>query len=169
MGNILWPILLQLIGILVIIAEFILPSFGVLTITSLAIFGYSLYLVFTGVSVSAGYMFVVFDLLLIPVLVIVEIKLLAFLPVTLRKTLSSKEGANAQPQELTSLIGISGSAITDLRPSGAASLNGQRYDVVSTGEYIEKGSCIIVTIVDGNRIVVKKSKSDINTVSDQNQ
>ncbi len=162
MGNILWPIVLQLIGILVIIAEFILPSFGILTITSLAIFGYSLYIVFTDVSAAAGYIFVVFDLLLIPVLVIVEIKLLAFLPVTLRKTLSSKDGANVQPQELTDLIGTTGSAITDLRPSGTATLEGQRYDVVSTGEYIEKGSAIEVTVVDGNRIVVKKCKSDKN-------
>jgi membrane-bound serine protease (ClpP class) len=160
MGNILWPIVLQLIGILVIIAEFILPSFGILTITSLAIFGYSLYIVFTDVSVTAGYIFVLFDLLLIPVLVVVEIKLLAFLPVTLRKTLSSKDGASAQSQELTSLIGTTGSAITDLRPSGTASLDGHRYDVVSTGEYIEKGSAIVVTIVDGNRIVVKKCKSE---------
>jgi membrane-bound serine protease (ClpP class) len=156
MGNILWPIALQLIGVLVIIAEFILPSFGILTVTSLAIFGYSLYIVFTDISFTTGYIFVIFDILLIPVLVIVEIKLLAFLPVTLRKTLSSKDGANVQPQELTGLIGTNGSAITNLRPSGTALFNGQRYDVVSTGEYIEKGSAIVVTVVDGNRIVVKK-------------
>lgn len=165
-GEIIWPIVLQLVAIIVIIAEFILPSLGILTVTSLAIFAYSLYIVFTRVSVTAGYIFVIFDLLLIPLLVIMEIKLLAFLPVTLRKTLSSKDGANAQAEELKQLIGRIGNAITDLRPSGTAQLDGRRYDVVSTGEYIEKGSKIMVTIVDGNRIVVKKNVSSINTDSD---
>jgi membrane-bound serine protease (ClpP class) len=168
-GNILWPILLQLIGIVVIVAEFILPSLGILTITSFAIFGYSLYLVFTKVSVSAGYIFVIFDLLLIPVLVIIEIKLLAFLPVTLRKTLSSKDGAIVQSKELKELIGVTGSAITNLRPAGAALLNGNRFDVVSSGEYIEKGSDVIVSIVDGNRIVVKKKIMTLENGQDHNQ
>jgi membrane-bound serine protease (ClpP class) len=168
-GNIFWPIILQLVAIVVIIAEFILPSFGVLTVISLAIFGYSLYIVFTSVSVTAGYVFVIFDLLLIPVLIIIEIKLLAFLPVTLRQTLSSKDGATVQAKELSELLGLTGQAITDLRPAGTASLNGSRYDVVSTGEYIEKGSEIIVSTVDGNRIVVKKKLSSINTNSVQDQ
>lgn len=154
--NLIWPIILQLFAIAVIIAEFILPSFGILTIAALFLFGYSLFLVFTGVSSSVGYIFVVIDLILIPVLVLSGIKLLAFMPVTLKKTLGGKDGVTAQQKTLDHLVGLSGTAITDLRPAGTVILEGKRFDVVSDGEYIEKDSEITVSKADGNRVVVKR-------------
>ena len=51
----LWPVILQLLGIVVIIAEMILPSAGLLTIAALGLFGYSLFLVFSTISVTTGF------------------------------------------------------------------------------------------------------------------
>lgn len=150
------PIILQLVGVVVIIAEIILPSGGILSIVALGVFGYSLFIVFNEISMTIGFSFVAADLILIPVLVIVGLKLLARSPVTLRKTLSRKEGVSSQSSELESYVGTQGNAVTDLRPAGIAFINGKRVDVVTRGEYLEKDSAIIVTAVTGNQIIVRK-------------
>jgi membrane-bound serine protease (ClpP class) len=54
-----------------------------------------------------------------------------------------------------SLMGRYGTAISDLRPSGTADLEGDRVDVVSDGEFITRGSPLEVIRVEGRRIVVK--------------
>jgi membrane-bound serine protease (ClpP class) len=154
--RLLLPIILQLVGVVVIIAEIILPSGGILSIAALGVFGYSLFIVFNEISMTIGFSFVAADLILIPVLVIVGLKLLARSPVTLRKTLSRKEGVSSQSSELESYVGRQGSALTDLRPAGIAVINGKRVDVVTRGEYLEKDSAIIVTAVTGNQIIVRK-------------
>jgi len=152
------PIVLQLAGIVVIIAEIILPSGGILSIAALGLFGYSLFIVFNEISNTVGFAFVAADLVLIPVLVIVGLKLLARSPVTLRKTLSRKEGVSSQSSELDSYIDMEGTAVTDLRPAGTAVINGKRVDVVTRGEYFEKDSVILVIAVTGNQIIVRKKE-----------
>ena len=154
--SLLFPIILQLVGVVVIIAEIILPSGGILSIAALGVFGYSLFIVFNEISMIIGFSFVAADLILIPVLVIVGLKLLARSPVTLRKTLSRKEGVSSQSSELESYVGAQGNAVTNLRPAGIAVINGKRVDVVTRGEYLEKDSAIIVTAVTGNQIIVRK-------------
>jgi membrane-bound ClpP family serine protease len=154
--SLLFPIILQLVGVVVIIAEIILPSGGILSIAALGVFGYSLFIVFNEISMIIGFSFVAADLILIPVLVIVGLKLLARSPVTLRKTLSRKEGVSSQSSELESYVGTQGNAVTDLRPAGIGIINGKRVDVVTRGEYLEKDSAIIVTAVTGNQIIVRK-------------
>lgn len=150
------PIILQLAGVVVIIAEIIIPSGGILSIAALGVFGYSLFIVFNEISNTVGFAFVAADLILIPVLVIVGLKLLARSPVTLRKTLSRKEGVSSQSSELESYVGTQGNAVTDLRPAGIAVINGKRVNVVTRGEYLDKDSAIIVTAVTGNQIIVRK-------------
>jgi len=154
--RLLLPIILQLVGVVVIIAEIILPSGGILSIAALGVFGYSLFIVFNEISMIIGFSFVAADLILIPVLVIVGLKLLARSPVTLRKTLSRKEGVSSQSSELESYVGTQGNAITDLRPAGIAVINGKRVDVVTRGDYLEKDSAIVVAAVTGNQIIVRK-------------
>ncbi len=149
-------IILQLVGVVVIIAEIILPSGGILSIVALSVFGYSLYIAFSEISKTVGFAFVAADLVLIPVLVIVGLKLLARSTVTLRKTLSREEGVSSQSSALESYVGTQGNAVTDLRPTGIAVINGKRVDVVTRGEYLEKDSAIIVTTVTGNQIIVRK-------------
>jgi membrane-bound ClpP family serine protease len=151
-------IILQLVGILVIIAEIIIPSGGILAILAVGVFGYSLYIVFTQVSATTGMLFVMADLVIIPVLVYFGIKVLAKSPVTLRTRLSKKDGVTSQDPVQNALLGMEGRAVTDLRPSGVAMIDQQRIDVVTRGEYLDKQTEIIVTAVRGNRIVVKQKE-----------
>jgi len=151
-------IVLQLAGILVIIAEIIIPSGGILGILAAGLIGYSLYLVFSQVSATAGMVFVMADLAIIPVLVYFGIKVLAKSPVTLRTRLSKRDGVTSQDAAQNALLGMEGRTVSDLRPSGVAIIDRQRVDVVTRGEYIEKGTDIVVTAVRGNQIVVKQKE-----------
>jgi membrane-bound ClpP family serine protease len=153
----LWiPILLQALGALVLIAEFVLPSAGILTIIAASLIGYSLYMVFTDISTFAGYMMILADLFVLPAVVFVGFKIMASSPVTLKTSLSREAGYTSQSEALAGWLGKTGEAITDLRPAGTAKIEGKRVDVVSRGEYIGKGSQIRVTAVDGNRVVVRE-------------
>lgn len=160
MKEYLIPILLQLAGVAVVIAEIILPSAGLLTLLAMSLFGYSLYMVFQEISSMAGIAFVAADLVLIPTLVIVGIKMLVRSPVTLRTELSSKQGVTSQAPELDRYIGQKGEALTDLRPAGMAKIGDRRVDVVTRGEYVEKGFALVVVAVTGNQIVVRKSEEN---------
>ncbi len=53
------------------------------------------------------------------------------------------------------LLDGTGTALTQLRPSGVANINGQRVDVVTEGGLIERGAKIKVVVVEGARIVVR--------------
>ncbi len=132
---------------------------GLLTVTAIALFGYSLFLVFSQISPMTGLIFVISDVCLIPVLIVAGIKILAASPVTLRTSLDAKEGVQSQPAEWNTILGVKGRAITDLHPAGAALLNDKRYDVVSMGEFIPRGSTVSVVSVEGNRIVVRREET----------
>ncbi len=150
--------ILQLTGVGVIIAEIILPTGGILSIIACGVFGYSLYIVFTGISTTVGFTFAAGDLVLIPVLVIIGIKLLAKSPATLRKTLSREDGVSSQSPELDKFQDMDGTAVTNLRPAGTAVIDGRRVDVVTQGEYLEKDTVISVYSVTGNQIIVRKKE-----------
>ncbi len=59
-------------------------------------------------------------------------------------------------EELHALTGAEGQALSELSPSGFASIGGQRYHVLSQGPYIEKGESIIVVDSRGGYLVVKQ-------------
>jgi len=155
-GALIIPVILQLAAVAVLIAEIIIPTGGILGIITAGLFGYSLYLVFTGISPAAGMLFVAADVVLVPVVLFAGIKLLVKSPVTLKTSLSKADGYSSQAEDLAGLMGQSGKALTDLRPAGIGMISGKRVDVVSRGEYSEKGMEIVVLAVDGNRVVVKK-------------
>ncbi len=89
------PVVLQLAGVLIIIAEIILPSGGLLSLVAVGLFGYSLFIVFHDISTMAGTYFVLADLIIIPALLALGLKILARSPATLRETLSSESGVAA--------------------------------------------------------------------------
>jgi len=159
-GALIIPIVLQLAAVAVLIVEIIIPTGGILGILTAGLFGYSLYLVFTGISPAVGMLFIAADVVLVPVVLFAGIKLLAKSPVTLKTSLSKADGYSSQAEDLAGLAGLTGKAVTDLRPAGMAMINNRRVDVVSRGEYIEKGKEIVVLLVDGNRVVVKKNEKD---------
>ena len=61
--------------------------------------------------------------------------------------------------ETSSLVGFDGVAATDLKPSGSATINDRRVDVISSGVFISAGTSIVVTKHEGSRVVVELDES----------
>lgn len=57
--------------------------------------------------------------------------------------------------EKPELLGQTGVALTDLRPSGTAIINRERTDVVTEGPMIQRGTSIKVVALEGIRVVVR--------------
>ena len=160
MKAVIMPIVLQLAGIAVVFAEIFIPSGGLLGVIAAGLFGYSLFIVFSDISNTVGAYFLAADIIGLPFLIYFGLKMLARSPATLTKTLSSKEGVSSQNPALELFINQKGETLADLRPSGPALIGNQRVDVVSRGEYIDKGAQIIVVAVKGNRVVVSQLNDD---------
>ena len=72
----------------------------------------------------------------------------------LSHTLSASRADSHEIKDLKP--GDAGLAMTFLRPSGKAEIDGEHYDVVSEGEFLEKGTPIMVSEIRGNRVIVKR-------------
>lgn len=66
----------------------------------------------------------------------------------------STQADSAETNDLNYFVGKVGMAHTPLRPAGIADLDGVRLNVVTEGDFIERGMPVRVVRVDGNRIVV---------------
>ena len=73
----------------------------------------------------------------------------------LNDSISTEDGYVASESRVE-LLGRKLIAYTDLRPAGVAILDNEKLDVVTDGDFIEKGNKIEVIRVEGMRIVVKK-------------
>ncbi len=76
--------------------------------------------------------------------------------VILKDAEKQDEGFVAQRTERAELMGLIGTAVTPLHPSGTMLLKNKRYDVVTEGDFIEKGSQVEVLQIEGARIVVRR-------------
>ncbi|MCC7242122.1 MAG: nodulation protein NfeD [Acidobacteria bacterium] len=77
----------------------------------------------------------------------------------LKEALTASEGYASPPASDSRWLGRHGTAISTLRPAGIADLDGERVDVVSEGTFIDAGEPIDVIHVDGNRIVVRRTRA----------
>ena len=73
----------------------------------------------------------------------------------LNDSISTEDGYVASESRVE-LVGKKLKAYTDLRPAGVAILDNEKLDVVTDGDFIEKGNEIVIVRVEGMRIVVKK-------------
>ena len=63
---------------------------------------------------------------------------------------------------LADLLGKEGVALSSLRPGGYAEIDGERIDVITKGEMIDKDAPLVVVEVEGNRVVVtQKSEKTV--------
>lgn len=67
-----------------------------------------------------------------------------------------KEYGYISSSDLDYLLGKIGITITDLRPAGSVDIDGVKFDVISDGEYILKGTKVEIFKVKGVKLLVKK-------------
>ncbi len=149
-------LILVLIGAALIIIEMLIPGFGIAGISGAA-------------AVIAGLIIGSND----PISALFSVAILSIAAVIIFKVVfgKRKNGKNSRivlnesiaaeatdrvTAESAELIGKQGLALTALRPSGAALINGKRYDVLADGEFIAKDEPIVVCAVEGLRISVRR-------------
>jgi membrane-bound serine protease (ClpP class) len=159
-------IIMFVLGVALILVEvFVIPGFGIAGVSGIILIIASLFLSligsdpvldFEGVSVAIIQLSVA--LLGAIVLVFVMAKYLPKTNIFKKFVLSDAEKTNkgfSSHATSKDLVGAEGIALTDLRPSGTAEINGKKVDVVTESEYVEKGKHLKVITVEGIRVVVK--------------
>jgi len=161
-----WEELLLVAGgvILLGLEVFVVPGFGIAGIAGIAALVAGLGLTLVGAGATASVIVGALGRVAVSILLALAsgMALLSVLPrlpfgrrLVLDTDLRSGEGYASAPESDRLQLGHTGTALSPLRPAGVADINGARVDVVSEGSFIEAGSAIEVTRVDGNRIVVR--------------
>lgn len=147
-------VVLIILGLALLCAEIFLPSFGV--VGGLGLVSIISGVILTAKSVSQGIIMLFVVLVFAVVIMYLLYKLVASKrsPLVLKESLKEDQGS----EHLKYFIGKTGEAITPLRPSGTADFDGVRLDVLTRGEFIEKGKSIEVLEILGNKIVVATKK-----------
>jgi membrane-bound serine protease (ClpP class) len=154
--------------VLLFLEAFVIPGFGIAGIAGITALLAGLSLSMIGGGATWEYTLravsqVVFSLLIALFASLLMLRWLPRLPfgrrLILESGLPAGQGYASAPETDVNWLGKEGTAVSFLRPAGIAEIGGQRLDVVSDGEFIESGTAIIVTRVDGNRIVVRRQRA----------
>lgn len=161
-------VLLVVLGLVLLALElFVIPGFGVAGILGILAFagGLTLSLIGAGTTwevVVTAVGRVALSALLALVGFAVFMRFLPRLPLGHRLVLETALGALTsaapEPEGDQRWLGKRGTTASPLRPAGVADFEGERVDVVSRGEYIEAGEPIEVVRIEGNRIVVRRTR-----------
>jgi len=164
-----WEIVLFVIGVVLLITEiFIIPGFGVAGILGISAIIFSLGAALIG---NIGLAFpelhlisnAIWTLAITLVLTILLISSLArYMPDSrLMSKLILQASTDTASGYLSytahdELVGQIGTSLNALRPSGTVSIDGKRVDVVSDGDFIDKGQSVRVVQVLGSKVIVSK-------------
>jgi membrane-bound serine protease (ClpP class) len=160
-------IILFIVGLILLAIEiFVIPGFGFTGIAGIILVLLSLFLSLVGGMPYYDFSFISLAIVQLTVALLVALILVFILAKFLPKSKtfhklvldveeSAKKGFTTFPN-LNQLIGKEGIALTTLRPSGTAEIEGQRVDVITDSQYVEKDSKIKVIKVEGIKVVVKE-------------
>jgi membrane-bound ClpP family serine protease len=161
-------LLLFLAGLILLAVEiFVIPGFGVVGVAGIVAILASLALATMGQwelitipDISGALMRITVALVFS---LIVTIVLARYLPKTslgkrliLSDSQEHEDGYVAQIQDRSPLLGLTGTTLTPIHPSGTVVIYDKRYDVVSEGEFIDRQMTVEVIDVEGARIVVRQ-------------
>lgn len=150
-------IALIILGFICAAVEMSIPGFGIPGIAAVICMVSGIF--FTADTVMEGIFIALVLLVLLGAMLVIILWLLAKgklrSPLILREE-QKKEQGYIGSSDLTYLLKKKGMAATDLRPSGVGDFDGVRFDVLSEGDYIEKGSALEIVRVSGSKLIVKK-------------
>lgn len=155
------PMLIALIvGIVLLVVEAMMPGFGLPGISGTALLALAVYLVWIKYGSVAGIGMTLVALALSGLCVTMVLRSTSSGKLSrtalVLKDASTKEEGYATSEDLSQYVGKQGTTLTVLRPSGLALIDGQRVNVVSRGDFIEKNVSVSVIEAEGARVVVQK-------------
>ncbi|MBY0122337.1 nodulation protein NfeD [Bacillus sp. S/N-304-OC-R1] len=150
-------LILFIIGIGLIIAEFFLPG-GIAGIIGLAAILASLFLASDNIVHMGISILIALSISILALIIMAKVfgrKMKFFKKIILTDATKTEEGYISNKSRLE-LIGLEGYALTPLRPSGTVLIEDERIDVVSDGGFILKDARVRVVKAEGSRIVVRE-------------
>ncbi len=159
-------IILFIVGAALLLLEiFVIPGFGVAGVGGIILMITGIYLSLVGqfkhtdpstFSSAAGYLAFSLILTILGALVIIKLfpKSSIWRHISLEESQLKDKGYIAS-RDYRGYLGKEGKALSPLRPAGIGLFDGERLDVVSAGEFIEKDTPIVISQIDGYRLIVK--------------
>lgn len=160
MPPVVWAVVLLAVAIGIVALEMFIPSGGLLGVMAAVAMISSIVVIFKYYGVAAGSLYLLFNALLAPIVIVLALKWWPHTPIG-RKMLNLAPGDNdhitSTPtyDEYKELLGKHGVAETKMLPSGIVKIDGQRFDAVGQGVAIDPGQNVEVVAVEGNRIIVR--------------
>lgn len=155
-GLTLFSILLLIVGFVLVGIELTAPGISLPGISGILCLGIGVILIAD--TIEEGVMIALCILVILGIMLGIALWLLSkgklVKPIILTDEQKKTQGYTSS-NDLEYLLGKEGMALTDLRPSGIGSFEGISFDVISDGQYILKGSEIIIYKVEGSKLVVK--------------
>jgi len=154
-----WVLILFVFGIAMLLVEAFIPGLGIFGATGLI--STLAAIVLAAVSIQTGLIMLVIALVLSVAFSVFAFRYFAGRGALRHIILSAEEKADqgyVAPRDQSKLTGKEGIAITSLRPSGTAEIEGKRVDVVSEGSYVPAGEKLVVERVEGVRVIVRPLK-----------
>ena len=150
-----WYITLLVCGLFLVGVEIFIPggivgAAGAAALIGAAVMGFMIF------PPWLGWLSLFFILVLTAIAAFVWMKYFPKSP--LGKALSFSQNAAKKDREDPWKAGMTGVALSNLRPAGKAMIGGLRADVIADGTWIEQNSAIEVIKVEGNRIYVRMLK-----------
>lgn len=159
-----WAVLLLGAGLLLVLAEVLIPSMGILgTLAAACIIGAQVFA--WRVSSQTGVNFMLVSGVMVPIVVMTGLRFFPRTPIGKRLVAQGFTFDDGRAIDLrdADLLGAEGVVEAPLRPAGVARLNGRRVDVVSRGEMIAQGTRVQVVELAGNRVVVQALQNNAGT------
>ncbi len=152
-------IIMFVIGLLLLAVEaFVIPGFGLTGVAGIIAVSFSIIMVFGGIysALSAIASIITYSLICIFFIYMWGPRFSLFDRFILKEDNSSEDGFVAVNAIFDHLVNLEGVAVSPCRPSGKVKIGDDRFDVVSDGDFIEKGSRVLVRKVEGTKIVVRQ-------------
>lgn len=156
-----FALLLFLAGIILCFIEILTPGFGIFALGGIGCIVGSIFLTTPDLATAIKYLAIVLLIMVVcaPILLKLFSKSRFFERLLVKERLTTEDGYIAGRKEQADYIGKFGIAATTLRPAGTVELeDGTRIDVVTRGEFIEKGEPVQVVHKDGTWLVVEKRR-----------
>jgi len=160
MDNVTIGFVLVVVAILLVVAEIVIPSGGVLMIIAAILDLIGLSMIFVYGDWYLGFGVLVGEAIILPVLAILGLYIWPRTPWGRRMVIAgqlddNKLAAFPRSEDLEKLKGRVGKAVSVLRPAGVVEFDGRRVDCLSEGVLIEPNTWVRCVDVRGATVIVR--------------
>ncbi len=147
---------LIVVGAVAILGEFFIPAFGIVGVAGLATVVGAVVHGFRSHPEPWGTVLLLAALVVVPTVVFGGFRRFPRSFFGRRMILATDQSTSPGVEDNAVSVGATGRSLTTLHPGGTADFSGSRVSVVTAGEFLESGTPVVVTAVEGARIVVRR-------------